>query len=135
MRDERVTVLRQRLAATGDLEDETGTNPAVFDGAVEAAVRKFQERHNLGRDGAVGKSTLEALQVPAERRVDQIRVNLERARWMLYDLPPSFVLVDIAGFDITVFRDGRPVWQSRVQVRAGPIGARRSSAPRSPTSC
>jgi murein L,D-transpeptidase YcbB/YkuD len=116
MRDERVTVLRKRLEATGDLGDETGTDPAVFDGAVEAAVRKFQERHNLGRDGAVGKSTLEALQAPAERRVDQIRVNLERARWMLYDLPPSFVLVDIAGFDITVFRDGRPVWQSRVQV-------------------
>ena len=34
----------------------------------------------------------------------------------MYDIPPSFVLVDIAGFDITVFRDGTPVWESRVQV-------------------
>jgi murein L,D-transpeptidase YcbB/YkuD len=35
---------------------------------------------------------------------------------MLYDIPPSFVLVDIAGFDITVLHDGEPVWESRVQV-------------------
>jgi L,D-transpeptidase YcbB len=116
MRDERVAELRKRLAATGDLGDETGTDPALFDGAVEAAVRRFQERHNLGSDGAVGKSTLEALQVPVQRRIDQIRVNLERARWILYDIPPSFVLVDIAGFDITVFHDGTAVWESRVQV-------------------
>ena len=116
VRDERVPVLRLRLAVTGDLGSQAATDSPEFDHEVEAAVRRFQGRHNLGVDGAVGKSTLEALQVPAERRVDQIRVNLERARWMLYDTPPSFVLVDIAGFDITVFRDGGPVWQSRVQV-------------------
>jgi murein L,D-transpeptidase YcbB/YkuD len=116
MRDERVPGLRLRLAATGDIGSQAATDSPEFDHEVEAAVRRFQLRHNLGVDGAVGKSTLEALQVPVERRVDQIRVNLERARWMLYDLPPSFVLVDIAGFDITVFRDGTPVWESRVQV-------------------
>ncbi len=115
-RDERVPVLRLRLAATGDLGVAAATDSPEFDSELEAAVRRFQGRHNLGVDGAVGKSTLEALQVPAERRIDQIRVNLERARWMLRDLPPWFVLVDVAGFDIAVFRDGRPVWQARVQV-------------------
>ena len=115
MRHARVEALRQLLAATGDLT-ETGSDPTVFDNALEAAVKKFQKRHRIAADGAVGPTTLAALQTPVEDRIDQIRVNLERARWMLHDVPQTFVIVDIAGFEVGYFRDGKPVWRARVQV-------------------
>jgi murein L,D-transpeptidase YcbB/YkuD len=115
MRHARVEAVRQLLAATGDLT-ETGSDPAVFDDALEAAVKKFQKRHRIAADGAVGPTTLAALQMPVEDRIDQIRVNLERARWMLHDVPQTFVIVDIAGFEAGYFLGGKPVWRARVQV-------------------
>jgi murein L,D-transpeptidase YcbB/YkuD len=115
MRHARVEALRQRLAATGDLTDQA-SDPALFDDALAEAVRAFQKRHRMTADGAVGPATLAALQVPVRARIDQIRVNLERARWMLHDVPQTFVVADIAGFEAGYFRAGRLIWRSRVQV-------------------
>ena len=116
MKNERVAVLRRRLATTDELGEDVGADAPVFDDAVQTAVKAFQRRHHLSDNGAVGPATLRALQVPVGRRIDQIRVNLERARWLLRDVPASFVLADIAGFEVIVFRDGEPIWRSRVQV-------------------
>ena len=115
MRHARVEALRRRLAATGDLTDQA-SDPALFDDALVEAVRAFQKRHRMTADGAVGPATLAALQVPVRARIDQIRVNLERARWMLHDVPQTFVVADIAGFEAGYFRAGRLIWRSRVQV-------------------
>ncbi len=115
MRHARVEVLRQRLAATGDLT-APASDPMLFDGALAEAVTAFQKRHRMTADGAVGPATLAALQVPVRARIDQIRVNLERARWMLHDVPQTFVVADIAGFEAGYFRAGRLIWRSRVQV-------------------
>jgi murein L,D-transpeptidase YcbB/YkuD len=111
----RVTALRRRLAATRDL---TAADPDsdVFDAWVERAVRKFQARHRIDADGVVGAATIESMNVPADDRIDQIRVNLERARWVLHRLPGSFILVDIAGFHASYFVDDELAWSSRVQV-------------------
>jgi murein L,D-transpeptidase YcbB/YkuD len=115
MRDARVAELRKRLAATGILPtgDLTSTS---FDTSVEAGVKEFQRQHGLEADGLVGKATLAAMNVPVEARIDQIRVNLERARWVLHNLPDEYVLTDIAGFRVTYVRDGDVIWASRAQV-------------------
>ncbi len=115
MTDPRVIALRKRLAGTQDLTGQD-TESAVFDEGLEASVKTFQAQHGLAVDGVVGKATLAALNVPVEGRIDQIRVNLERARWVLHDLPSEFVLVDIAGFNVRYIRDGRIIWDSRAVV-------------------
>jgi hypothetical protein len=87
--DERLQALMQRLAVTGDLEEGARIDVSAYGGELEAAVKNFQTRHDLDADGIVGPATLRALNVPVEQRIDQIRVNLERARWVLdnLDLP------------------------------------------------
>ena len=79
-------------------------------------MRRFQRRHLLDVDGAVGPQTRAALNVPVAARIDQIRLNLERARWLLHGLPEAFVLVDIAGYRLSYFRPGGEIWQSRIVV-------------------
>jgi murein L,D-transpeptidase YcbB/YkuD len=115
-RSPRVTLLRQRLLASGDLAADTGADPELYDPLLEAAVRHFQARHLLAVDAAVGKRTLAAANVSVDARIDQIRVNLERARWLLHDLPPTHVLVDIAGFEVRYVRDGVELLRSRATV-------------------
>jgi murein L,D-transpeptidase YcbB/YkuD len=114
--DPRVPALRQRLAVTGDLEPPLPVDDTTYDAGLEAAVRRFQDRHGIAVDGIVGSGTLAALDVPISARIDQVRVNMERARWVMHELKGDFVLVDVAGFDVSWFRNDEPVWKSKVIV-------------------
>jgi murein L,D-transpeptidase YcbB/YkuD len=111
--DLRVVQLRERLKADHDFAG--AGEPALFDDELAQAVKRFQRRHRLDADGVVGKQTLAALNVTAQQRIDQIRVNLERAR-VLQDLPPTAVVVDIAGFEVSLYRGGLRLLRSRAQV-------------------
>lgn len=112
----RVAALRSRLAATGDLPDLEAGSDVAFDDRLGAAVRAFQSRHGLEPDGAVGPRTLAALNVPVAARIDQVRVNLERLRWVFRDPVQDFVVIDIAGFGLHLFEGRRPTWSTRIQV-------------------
>jgi len=113
--DERVIPLRRRLSVTGDLSGEFDDS-MFFDENLEQAVIHFQSRHRLHTDGVIGEKTFETLNVPIEERIDQIRANLERARWLLHDIRGRFVIVDIAGFHVGLHEEGNIVWTSRAQV-------------------
>jgi murein L,D-transpeptidase YcbB/YkuD len=116
MTDPRVPLLRQRLAATGELSGQP-LDAEAFDEALASAVRAFQQRHLLTADGAVGAGTLRELNVPVEERVNQLRVNLERGRWLLHDFPEGdFVVADIAGFSVRYVRNRKTIWRARAQV-------------------
>ncbi|WP_108470343.1 L,D-transpeptidase family protein [Rhodanobacter thiooxydans] len=113
-RDPRVPALRQRLRLAGYPVGE-GVDD-LYDPALEAALEQFQREQYLAPDGHLGKATLAALNVPVAARIDQLRANLERARWLLHELQGRFVVVDIAGYQVAYYKDGKPVWRSRVQV-------------------
>lgn len=115
MRDPRIPLLRQRLVLAGVLAPEAASG-RYFDATLERAVRQYQAEQNLDVDGAVGRQTRASLNVPVAQRIDQLRVNLERGRWLLHEAKGNFVLVDIAGYRIQLFRDGKPVWSARTQV-------------------
>jgi murein L,D-transpeptidase YcbB/YkuD len=110
-----VAQLRARLTVGGYLAPQTKRR-TDYDATVTAAVKKYQAEQYLGADGVAGATTLAALNVPVEARIDQVRVNMERARWLLYKLQGTFVIVDIAGYKVALYRDGKAIWRSRVQV-------------------
>ncbi len=112
MTDDRAALLRQRLAVTGDLPAGMETSSTVFDDALEAAVKRFQQRHRLEVDGVVGPDTFAALNTPVAQRIDQLRVNLERTRWVLHGLPETYVVVNIADFKVYLIRHGALVWET-----------------------
>jgi murein L,D-transpeptidase YcbB/YkuD len=103
MTDPRVGLLRQRLRLLGDLKAsadlaESGGDATFYDDAMEAAVKWMQYRHGLTEDGAVGSKTLAELNVPIEKRVEQMVLNLERRRWMPDDLGKRYIFVNLADF-------------------------------------
>jgi murein L,D-transpeptidase YcbB/YkuD len=114
--DPRVAALRQRLSASGE-DPRAATGSTAFDEELEAALKRFQARHFLSPDGAVGATTRRELNVGVAQRIDQIRVNLERARWVLHQRADGeFVIVDVAGFEVRYVRDRAVVWRARAQV-------------------
>jgi murein L,D-transpeptidase YcbB/YkuD len=96
--------------------DSTPIDATLMDPELVEAVRSFQRDHGLEVDGVVGRATLAALNQSREHRLAQLRINLERARWIAAEQQRDHVLVDIAGYRLTYFRDGTPAWSGRTQV-------------------
>jgi L,D-transpeptidase YcbB len=113
-RGPRVMALRTRLRLTADLDRASAPVDDVFDTALEQGLQRFQERHGLNADGVVGTSTLTALNVPAEARVRQIELNMERWRWLPHELGDRYILVNVANFALDVIEHGQSVLAMRV---------------------
>jgi len=117
MSDPRVPALRARLAVT-DGADPVAPPGAeeVYDDGLVAVVKAFQARHGLEVDGIVGKASIVALNVPVETRVQDIVLAMERWRWMPPQLGVNHLIVNIAGFELKRFADGREVERMNVVV-------------------
>ena len=97
--------LREVLERLEDLPPGSGGGGAdlTYDTHLSAGVAHFQNRHGLKADGALGKSTLAALQAPLERRMRQISLTLERWRWLRpFKTPP--LIVNIPQYRLFAFR-------------------------------
>lgn len=128
--DARVPVLRDILLATGDLgaqpqflpqpqpqpDATAAADPLLYDAALVDAVMRFQRRMGLSADGRIGAGTRAELNVPVEDRIRQLRVNLDRGRVLLYQIPEEFLVVNIAGAEAAYLRGDEVLWRSRVQV-------------------
>lgn len=86
-------ILRKRLIVSGDLAADKATGP--FDSAVADALKHFQSRHGLATTGTIGPRALAALNVPAEKRVQQLQASLERVVNMNFKFGERYVVVNI----------------------------------------
>ncbi len=99
--DDRVPVLRKRLLVTGELRDDGGSSSYNFDGNLAEAVKLFQKNHGLRISGRVDKPTLQALNVPAQARLQQLKLNLGRLRELLQGrIEDRYVLVNPPAFQL-----------------------------------
>jgi murein L,D-transpeptidase YcbB/YkuD len=115
--DARIPALRARLVASGDLDAAAAAPlPEAYDAALETSVRRFQGRMGLEADGVVGAGTIDELNVPVAERIRQLRINLDRGRVLLQDLPQEFIVVNVAGYSLYYLRGQDVVWTTRVQV-------------------
>ena len=101
-----VTILRERLAVTGDL-DARHRDGTAYDDNVVAAVKRFQARHGLSETGSVGPLTLEALNVPAETRVRQLSASMDRLAATSFIFGQRYVVVNIPAAAVEAVADGR----------------------------
>lgn len=106
LRDKSVAGLRERLIVSGDLPRNAGVSD-TFDSLVDAAVRRFQLRHGISADGYVGQYTLDTLNIPADVRLEQLRVNRDRLVALPYDLGRRYVMVNIPAASIEAVENER----------------------------
>jgi murein L,D-transpeptidase YcbB/YkuD len=120
MRDPVVPMLRQRLIAEGWLPTSSKSagqsNDDLYDQLLSGAVAAFQGEHAIKSDGVIGKDTRAALDLPAEARVQQLAVNLERLRWGEVPTEGRAVEVNLASYSLKVYQDGTPILTMAVVV-------------------
>ncbi len=115
MDDPRVVTLRARLKDFGDAPTSADSS-SHFDSDLERLVRNFQRNYGLVEDGLVGAITQSTLNRTAEAHVAQLRINLERIRWIFRDVEENFLAVNIAAFHAAYIERGDIVWSGRAVV-------------------
>ena len=113
--DPRIPAVRRRLAISEDLPKNLDNGDQAFDEPLRLALERFQARHALA-SGKLDAKTIFSMNLPPKVWIDQLRVNLERARWILPVNDPTFVVVNIAAFEIYFVKDGKREWNQAVQV-------------------
>ncbi len=114
MASPRIATVRDRLAKLGyTIGDNAGD---TYSPSLTTAIQAFQYDNGLEADGAIGDSTLAALNRSTAAKIEKIRINLERWRWLPDDLGARHVRVNIAGFEVMAFANGNPVHTYRAVV-------------------
>ncbi|MCA1563343.1 MAG: L,D-transpeptidase family protein [Acidobacteria bacterium] len=113
-----VTAVARRLSASGDFKGRVpaeGEKTAYSDDLREA-VKRFQRRHGLQDDGVLSPAVAAEMNVPIDRRIRQLELNLERWRWLPRELGERHILVNIPEYRLEVWEGDRVPLSMRVVV-------------------
>ncbi len=114
-RDNRMPLIKKRLGIVKEIGHVVPEELLYYDEKTRDAVVKFQREHGLLEDGVIGFRTLEAMNVPLERRIDQIKVNLDRQRALASILSEKRkIVVNIPAFWLAVYEEAKPVLEMKV---------------------
>jgi L,D-transpeptidase YcbB len=98
--------LTRLLRLLGDLPSEaTVASSDIYQGPLVEGIKSFQQRHGLAPDGRLGEQTLKQLNTPLTRRVEQLRLTLERWRWVPQEFAVPPVVVNIPEFRLRTLDD------------------------------
>lgn len=106
---QQVVSVRKRLSKEGILTDTSTLDSSIFDVHLENAVKTFQHLNSIEPDGVVGPATLSKLNITVEDKIDLIRINMERLRWLPHRIQNCdyFIRVNIAAFELDLFDEGK----------------------------
>ena len=123
-----LTAVRNRLAVEG-IVPASGTNKAsmapqgasapaanTYDHDLAVAVALFQTRHGINVDSALGKETIEAMNVPASYRLGEIAANMERYRWLPRSFGSRYIFVNVSAFKLEAYDSGQKKLEMKVIV-------------------
>jgi L,D-transpeptidase YcbB len=111
--------LAARLRFLGDLSASANLpgDSQIYQGETVDAVKRFQRRHGLEAEGKLGPQTIEELNRPMNFRVQQLRLTLERWRWLPHEFDQPPVVVNIPEFLLRAYdKQGNPALKMPVVV-------------------
>jgi murein L,D-transpeptidase YcbB/YkuD len=110
-----VTQLRTRLGQSGDL-DYTDDSNKKFDKPLKNALKRFQKRVGLWPSGILNSTTRKELNIPIKKRLEKIKLNLERSRWEKDSFDDRYIFVNIPEFMMRFMDSNQELLKMRVVV-------------------
>jgi L,D-transpeptidase YcbB len=88
------------LQLIGDIPATTHLDPnaTIYDGAFVEGVKHYQDRHGESPSGELDARTINELNTPVADRINQIKLTLERWRWLPHSFAQPPVVVNLPEF-------------------------------------
>jgi L,D-transpeptidase YcbB len=107
------------LQLIGDIPRDTplDPNPTIYEGALVDGVKHYQSRHGEDPTGELDARTINELNTPAGARINQIKLTLERWRWLPHSFAQSPVVVNLPEYRLRAMNpDGTVSFYKKVIV-------------------
>ncbi|SFV57051.1 FIG00496585: hypothetical protein [hydrothermal vent metagenome] len=103
-----VPLIREHLLVTGDYKPcDENEESTLYDNCLKKAVVRFQKRNGLVANGIIGKDTLRSLNRTIDDRINTIKINLDRIKW-LHKRPDSrHIIINIPAFRLYYLVNGK----------------------------
>src|SRR5271154_414419 len=97
-----VVRLGQFLQVIGDIPAgaQLDPNATLYEGALVDGVKHYQDRHGESPTGNLDSRTVNELNTPPAVRIRQIKLTLERWRWLPHSFPQPPVVVNLPEFRV-----------------------------------
>lgn len=111
-----VAKIRTRLFLTGDIA--TDSKSGIYERSLQLAVLKYKKRNGFTLDKIILKKHIEEMNVPIDKRIRTIIVNMERCRWIPTELTEAkeYIVVNIPSYRLQYYKKGSIALASNVVV-------------------
>jgi L,D-transpeptidase YcbB len=114
-----VMQLAARLRRTGDLPaDAKIPDPKIFEEPLVTAFKHFETRNGVDPDGILGANSYAKLTTSFAQRATQLKLALERWRWLPYQPATPLVMVNIPEFRLRAYEGDRQALAMKVIIGA-----------------
>ncbi len=112
--DKRIPEIRNNLEIIEMTRLAVPEDKTLYDDDLLALIKLFQGRHGLNNDGFIGDNTIKMLNMSISDRINTIKVNLERLRWMPDDYGEDYILVNLSDYRLSLYKRNRLTAQHKV---------------------
>lgn len=109
-----IAVIKKRLTVTGDMSPNDTSQ--VFTDTLVIAVKNFQARHGFNETGLISDSLVKEMNVPVEKRIQQLLMNMDRMRWLANNPTGNLIVVNIPEFVLHVYEGKQKIYDIDVVV-------------------
>lgn len=95
-----IIAVKKRLLITGELKNNDSTD--VFNDELETAINTFRNSNGYTQNGVLNDTVINALNISAGERLQELLVNMERMKWMPVKPQGKLILVNIPAFILHV---------------------------------
>jgi murein L,D-transpeptidase YcbB/YkuD len=109
-----ITLLKKRLQVSGDMPGTDSTT--AWTESLKTAIENFQSRHGYTPDGIITAAQMVDLNVPVQKRIAQLLVNMDRSLWMIQQPKGKLIKVNIPEFFLHVTEKDKKIFDMAVVV-------------------
>jgi L,D-transpeptidase YcbB len=110
-----IPLIRERLVFTEDLK--SNNNSIDYDQSLYEAMLHYKKRNGNKEDSLITAVHIAEMNVPLQKRIEQIIVNMERCRWMpIFPANANYIFVNIPEYRLHYIKNGKLFFESDVVV-------------------
>ncbi|MDB5198648.1 MAG: hypothetical protein JWO92_611 [Chitinophagaceae bacterium] len=109
-----VALIKRRLQLTGDMNGNDSSN--IFNDSLIAVIKNYQRHNGMKATGIITDTLIRSLNIPVDKRIQQIIINLNRMQWMTPIQDANYITVNIPGFMLYAIENNTKVFEMPVVV-------------------
>lgn len=109
-----IALIKNRLQLTGDMNGNDTSK--IFNDSLITAIKNYQQHNGMKATGIITDTLIRSLNVPIDKRLQQIIINLNRMQWMPAMQDANYITVNIPEFMLYTFENNTKVFEMPVVV-------------------